>query len=194
MYRLSQPWLYNVAGYTVLFATADVIQQSMLGKQSEGKLNTEGARAGEHRRAADASARGAIDWIQMGRVALIGFVFHANFNYHWLRALERAWPGSGAKRVVVKVIADQLVGAPATITAFYTGLSVLEGREPFGDLRDKFWTSYMTGLLYWSTVQVVNFSLIPPSVRTVFVGGASLLWTVFLCNLRQQQAGGANRH
>jgi len=34
--------------------------------------------------------------------------------------------------------------------------------------------------------QAVNFSLVPPVARTVFLGGISLAFTIFLCNLRQQ--------
>jgi len=36
--------------------------------------------------------------------------------------------------------------------------------------------------------QAVNFSLIPPVARTVFVGGVALGWTVFLCHFKQQKS------
>lgn len=35
--------------------------------------------------------------------------------------------------------------------------------------------------------QAVNFSLIPPVARTVFVGGVALGWTSFLCHFKQQK-------
>ncbi|KAK1795181.1 hypothetical protein P4O66_010357 [Electrophorus voltai] len=67
------------------------------------------------------------------------------------------------------------------------GLSTLEGqKDPFEDWKNKFWTSYKTGIVYWSTMQAVNFSLVPPVARTVFVGVISLGWTVFLCHFRRQ--------
>ncbi|XP_051721500.1 mpv17-like protein isoform X2 [Ctenopharyngodon idella] len=227
----SHPYLSNVVGYTTLFATADLIQQSMLGKaqdkvtehkldrmrQDPSKISTEGFTvAGEaktddltlydtkiiysegNKKASEenktlapvqhVSQLHSIDWAQTARVALVGFCFHANFNYHWLRGLERMFPGGGAKRVSLKVFLDQLFAAPMTISAFYIGLSTLEGAEdPLEDWRNKFWTSYKTGLVYWSTMQAVNFSLIPPVARTVFVGGVALGWTVFLCHFKQQK-------
>uniref|UniRef100_A0A6Q2Z8G6 Uncharacterized protein n=1 Tax=Esox lucius TaxID=8010 RepID=A0A6Q2Z8G6_ESOLU len=147
----------NMAGYTTLFASADLIQQSMFRRKRGNEL---------------------IDWSQTARVALVGFCFHANFNYHWLKGLERMLPGGEFRRVSGKVVLDQLVGAPATISVFFIGLSVLENKEdPLEDWKEKFWTSY----------KALNFSLVPPVVRTVFVGGASLVWTVFLCHLRQQK-------
>ncbi|XP_056090852.1 mpv17-like protein [Rhinichthys klamathensis goyatoka] len=229
----SHPYIPNVLGYTTLFATADLIQQTMMGKaqdkvteqhkpdrmgQDPSKMSTEGVTvAGEaktddltwyntkisdpegNKKASEENETSApvqhvpqlhgIDWAQTARVALVGFCFHANFNYHWLRGLERMFPGGGAKRVSLKVFLDQLFAAPMTISAFYIGLSALEGAEdPLEDWKNKFWTSYQTGVVYWSAMQAVNFSLIPPVARTVFVGGVALGWTVFLCHFKQQKS------
>ncbi|XP_060937950.1 mpv17-like protein [Limanda limanda] len=166
----AHPYISNVLGYTTLFASADVIQQSVLGgSTAEGSTG--------------------INWCQTARVATVGFCFHANFNYHWLRWLERMLPGGGVKAVTGKVVVDQLVAAPLTISAFYIGLSLLEKKEdPLEDWRHKFWTSYKAGVIYWSTMQAVNFSLVPPVARTVFLGGIALTFTIFLCHLRQKDS------
>lgn len=223
----SHPYISNVVGYTTLFATADLIQQCVMGKsQDKGtvhKLDRVGQDtsntsieeftvAGEAKTDDDSKIRvsegnkkaveinktsapvqhapqlHSINWAQTARVAVVGFCFHANFNYHWLRGLERMFPGGGIRRVSLKVFLDQLFAAPMTISAFYIGLSTLEGAEdPLEDWRSKFWTSYKTGVVYWSTMQAVNFSLIPPVARTLFVGGVALVWTVFLCHFKQQK-------
>ncbi|XP_029307984.1 mpv17-like protein [Cottoperca gobio] len=169
----AHPYVSNVLGYTTLFASADLIHQSVLGgKHAEGSTSQDSA---------------GINWCQTARVATVGFCFHANFNYHWLRALERMLPGGGVRAVTGKVVVDQLIAAPLTISAFYIGLSLLENKEDlFEDWRQKFWTSYKTGVVFWSTMQVVNFTLVPPVARTVFVGGIALTFTIFLCHLRQQ--------
>ncbi|KAM6967387.1 mpv17-like protein [Aplochiton taeniatus] len=205
----AHPYISNVAGYTTLFASADLIQQSMLKGEpvkepkkslfpnsdlSESGLSTEGHIPTPQVLLQEDTiqlnnTRAGIDWSQTAKVALVGFCFHANFNYHWLRALERMLPGGGLKRISGKVVLDQLVAAPATISAFFIGLSILENKEdPFEDWRQKFVTSYKTGVVYWSTMQAVNFALVPPVARTVFVGGITLVWTVFLCNFRQQRS------
>ncbi|XP_059196102.1 mpv17-like protein [Centropristis striata] len=164
----AHPYISNVLGYTALFASADLIQQSVLG----GSSSEESA---------------GIDWRQTARVATVGFCFHANFNYHWLRGLERLLPGGGLRAVTGKVVVDQLVAAPLTISAFYIGLSLLERKDdPLEDWRQKFLTSYKAGVVYWSTMQAVNFALVPPVARTVFLGGIALTFTIFLCHLRQQ--------
>ena len=129
----SHPYLSNITGYTALFASADLIQQSMLGgiqghTRQQEQQTLEGGDTDRHspseiRAVSPKGLLPTIDWTQMARVALVGFCFHANFNYHWLRALERLWPGGGAKRVTLKVVVDQLVAAPATISAFYIGMT-----------------------------------------------------------------------
>lgn len=106
----AHPYISNVLGYTTLFASADLIQQSVLGgKHTAGSMSEDAA---------------GINWCQTARVATVGFCFHANFNYHWLRGLERVLPGGGVKAVTGKVVVDQMIAAPLTISAFYIGKCV----------------------------------------------------------------------
>ncbi|XP_042370031.1 mpv17-like protein, partial [Plectropomus leopardus] len=100
----AHPYISNVLGYTTLFASADLIQQSVLGGKRTSSSSEDSA---------------GIDWGQTARVATVGLCFHANFNYHWLRGLERMLPGGGVKAVTGKVVVDQLIAAPLTISAFY---------------------------------------------------------------------------
>lgn len=103
----AHPYISNVLGYTTLFASADLIQQSVLGrKHTAGSLSEDA---------------GGVDWRRTARVATVGFCFHANFNYHWLRWLERMLPGARARAVMGKVAVDQMIAAPLTISAFYIG-------------------------------------------------------------------------
>ncbi|XP_054851376.1 mpv17-like protein [Eublepharis macularius] len=165
------PWVVNVAAYGTLFSAADVAQQVL---------------ARPH---LDASEQGYLDLKQTGKVALVGFSFHANFNYFWFRSLERLLPGTNVARVIAKVTCDQAIAAPLTIGAFYAGLSLLDGESDiFGNLREKFWPTYKTGVLCWTLFQTVNFTLVPPVLRTAYVGACSFLWTAFLCYLRQNDA------
>uniref|UniRef100_A0A3Q0R9W3 Si:ch211-120k19.1 n=1 Tax=Amphilophus citrinellus TaxID=61819 RepID=A0A3Q0R9W3_AMPCI len=165
----AHPYIGNILGYTTLFASADLIQQSMLGgKPAAGSTSEDSA---------------DVDWHQTARVATVGFCFHANFNYHWLRGLEKMLPGGGVKAVTGKVVVDQLIAGPLTISAFYIGLSLLENKnDPLEDWRQKFWTSYKVHI-----ESAVNFAFVPPVARTVFLGGVALVFTVFLCHFRQHK-------
>uniref|UniRef100_F7BST8 MPV17 mitochondrial inner membrane protein like n=1 Tax=Equus caballus TaxID=9796 RepID=F7BST8_HORSE len=122
------PWPTNVLLYSALFSAGDAVQQRLRG--------------------------GPADWRQTRRVATVAVAFHGNFNYVWLRLLERALPGRAPRTVLAKVLCDQALGGPVAISAFYAGMSILQGEDDiFLDLKQKFWNTYKTGLMYWPFVQ-----------------------------------------
>ncbi|XP_070617981.1 mpv17-like protein isoform X1 [Erythrolamprus reginae] len=174
MQRLSRlvrrwPWLCNAGLYGSLFAAGDAVQQRL-------RLRP-GQRA---------------DWAQTRRVALVALTFHANFNYLWLRGLERLWPGRSPAALLAKVGCDQLVGGPVALLAFYAGMRMLQGKEDiFADCRQKFWNTYKTGLMYWPFVQLSNFRFVPVYLRTAFTGFCGFLWAIFLCFSQQSGDGTA---
>lgn len=89
------PWATNVLLYAGLFSAGDALQQRLRG--------------------------GPADWRQTRRVATLALTFHGNFNYMWLRLLERALPGRAPRTVLAKVLCDQTVGGPIALSAFYVG-------------------------------------------------------------------------
>ncbi|XP_026265060.2 mpv17-like protein isoform X2 [Urocitellus parryii] len=91
------PWPTNVLLYAGLFSAGDALQQRLRG--------------------------GPADWRQTRRVATLAVTFHANFNYVWLRVLERALPGRAPRVVLTKVLCDQLFGGPIALSAFYVDRS-----------------------------------------------------------------------
>ena len=90
------PWVTNVTLYGCLFAGGDFVHQWF-------------------------SRRDRIDWSHTRNVALIAFSFHGNFNFFWMRFLERTFPGNSAGMVARKLLLDQTTAAPLATTVFYTG-------------------------------------------------------------------------
>uniref|UniRef100_A0A4X2KHS4 Mpv17-like protein n=1 Tax=Vombatus ursinus TaxID=29139 RepID=A0A4X2KHS4_VOMUR len=98
-------------------------------------------------------------------------------------------------------------------------MSILQKKEDkFLDLRQKFWNTYKTGLLYWPFVQVsfkpticvnflvqfiqntnnklffflpqlTNFSFVPIYFRTAYTGLCGFVWATFLCYSQQSGDG-----
>ncbi|XP_036773788.2 mpv17-like protein isoform X2 [Manis pentadactyla] len=87
------PWPTNVLLYATLYSAGDALQQRLQG--------------------------GPADWQQTRRVATLAVAFHANFNYVWLRLLERTLPGRAPRAVLAKVVCDQALGGPVALSAFY---------------------------------------------------------------------------
>lgn len=97
------PWPTNVLLYAGLFSAGDALQQRLRG--------------------------GPADWRQTLRVATLAVTFHGNFNYVWLRLLERALPGRAPRTILAKVLCDQTVGGPVALSAFYVGEGPGRGTE-----------------------------------------------------------------
>ncbi|KAI3352826.1 hypothetical protein L3Q82_019404 [Scortum barcoo] len=187
------PWVTNVTLYGCLFAGGDFVHQCF-------------------------SRREKMDWTHTRNVAMIAFSFHGNFNFFWMRFLERTFPGTSAGMVMRKLLLDQTTASPLATSVFYTGryeqddgchpfpscpganrepagvngVSLLEGKEDiFEDWREKFLNTYKTGLMFWPFMQFLNFALVPLYVRTTFTGCCAFIWATFLCFSRQSGDGTA---
>uniref|UniRef100_A0A8C1HPS1 MPV17 mitochondrial inner membrane protein like n=1 Tax=Cyprinus carpio carpio TaxID=630221 RepID=A0A8C1HPS1_CYPCA len=159
-------WATNVTLYGCLFAGGDLVHQCFSRKER-------------------------VDWTHTRNVAVVAFSFHGNFNFFWMRFLERRFPGNELRPVLRKLLLDQTLAAPLAISAFYTGeLSFMEGREEIlQDWREKFLNTYKTGLTYWPFMQLLNFALVPPLIRTAFTGCCGFIWATFLCFSHQSGDG-----
>lgn len=92
------PWLANVTLYGCLFAGGDLAHQLIAQKER-------------------------IDWGHTRNVAIVAISFHGNFNYFWLRALEKRFPGKSVGMVFRKLLLDQSFASPLATSVFYTGKS-----------------------------------------------------------------------
>ncbi|XP_052615557.1 mpv17-like protein isoform X4 [Peromyscus californicus insignis] len=78
----------------------------------------------------------------------------------------------------------------ATLALTFHGMSILQGKDDiFLDLKQKFWNTYKSGLMYWPFVQLTNFSLVPVHWRTAYTGLCGFLWATFLCFSQQSGDG-----
>nr|XP_058152448.1 mpv17-like protein [Dasypus novemcinctus] len=76
--------------------------------------------------------------------------------------------------------------APGSVTAFYAGMSILQGKDDiFLDLKEKFRNTCKSGLMYQSFIQLSNFSLVPFHWRTPYTGICGFLWVTFSCFSQQ---------
>ncbi|GIY29050.1 mpv17-like protein [Caerostris extrusa] len=162
------PFLMNVASYGTIYVSAEVAQQSLrILKESKTK---------------------SIDWTNVGRFATIGIVGIAPFLFTWYRCLDYVLPTVTKIVVAKKVTADLLICSPTTITIFFAGMGVLEGREDvFAELKAKFWSTYKLSCCFWLPAQALNFALLPPYTRVAFVGVASFIWVNVLCLIKRQE-------
>lgn len=66
-------------------------------------------------------------------------------------------------------------------------MSLMEGKKDiFEECRQKFVPTFQTSCLFWLPAQLVNFMLVPPVARVVYVGMCSFVWINLLCWIKRK--------
>jgi len=82
---------------------------------------------------------------------------------------------------------DQFVITPILLVVFFTGMSLMEGaKDKFAELRQKFLPTFRNSCCFWIPAQTVNFSIIPPNYRIIYIGSCALVWVNILCWIKRQ--------
>ncbi|GAB6030843.1 hypothetical protein CHUAL_007680 [Chamberlinius hualienensis] len=129
------------------------------------------------------------DWRRTGRMVAVGFML-GPLCHTWYRFLDRRLPAKTLKTVVKKVAADQMVAAPVLNLVFFVGMGVMEQKswtECKHELKEKFLFVYLMDWLFWPPVQALNFYMVPPAFRVLYVNVALLLWDIFLSRVKHQE-------
>lgn len=104
------------------------------------------------------------------------------FIHFWYPFLERVCPGATVLRLAGRVLIDQGIGAPITISMVFVANSALKGDIAGGvhRIKQQFVSVYTTGLRYWPLVHSINFSVVPMTHRSLFAHLASVYWMAVL--------------
>lgn len=129
-----------------------------------------------------------IDKPVLGRYAVMGTLIYSPILFNWYKWLDRTFPGTTKKIILRKLLLDQFVLTPPLLVIFFTGMSIMEmKKDKFEECKEKFLPTFQRSCLFWLPAQTVNFLLIPPHLRVVYMGCASFLWVNILCYVKRQK-------
>ncbi|KIY69563.1 hypothetical protein CYLTODRAFT_225662 [Cylindrobasidium torrendii FP15055 ss-10] len=154
-----RPLLTQCASAAVLFGSGDLIAQQVIEKKGS-----------KH------------DLARTARLAFYGGAIFGPPITKWFQFLGRIQSKSPLRGTFVKVWLDQAVMAPMAVGVFFSSIALLEGKpnEIVPRLKDKY---RQTVLMNWGVfipTQMVNFWVVPPHLRFVFMGVVSLFWNTYL--------------
>jgi len=121
-----KPLLWNCTTYGLLYGGAEFTQQSKA-KYYDKDIKQ-------------------YDMPKVGRFWVLGTFAFPPILYAWYKILEsRPWLlGTSPQAVIGKVLIDQAVSAPIVLFLFFTGMSLMEGKEDiFKEFKEKFKSTYM---------------------------------------------------
>ncbi|EAA02094.4 AGAP012622-PA [Anopheles gambiae str. PEST] len=161
---LKHPLARGMVTYSVLWPTANLVQQSLDGRSYD-----------------------ALDFVQSLRYGLYGTFYVAPTIYGWVKITSIMWPKINLRTAMIKAIIEQATYGPFAGISFLYIMSLTEGKtavEAVKEVKLKFPTTYTVGLAFWPFIQTINFACIPERNRVLFVATCSFVWTVFLASIK----------
>ncbi|XP_053670087.1 mpv17-like protein [Anopheles nili] len=165
---LRYPLLRGMMTYTVLWPTANLVQQRLEGKHFD-----------------------SFDYKQCVHYGLYGAFYVAPTLYGWVRISSIMWPSMNLKTALFKAAIEQATYGPFAGVSFLYIMSLIEGKtsqEAALEVKNKFPQTYAVGLAVWPIVQTINFAFIHERNRVPFVAACSFLWTVFLASVKRKDS------
>ncbi|KAJ1422743.1 hypothetical protein B484DRAFT_452203 [Ochromonadaceae sp. CCMP2298] len=129
------------------------------------------------------------DFSRAASVGCFGAVSNGVFLHSWYLLLDKV-VGSSMKSkmgVITKVVADQLVYAPFTITSYFAFASVrsspdlASAKEQFlSKMKESFVRTFASDACLWPVANAFNFKFIPLIYRASFTAVVQVVWQTYL--------------
>jgi protein Mpv17 len=117
--------------------------------------------------------------IDMG---IIRAVVMAPFLHVYFPFLNRLVPGSTRWAVLRRVITDQIIGSPVSITLTFVAAGILQGNPSsiLPRIQEQLLPTWRQSVVYWPIAHFINFSYLPVHHQPVYAHVASLYWNAVL--------------
>ena len=131
------------------------------------------------------------NWARAARFGFFGAFCMAPVFYAWMKYTSRFFKRKDLKTAVFRAAIEQVSYGPVAMAYFFFGMSLLEMKPLKAcvqEVKDKWWPTYKIGVVYWPTVQTLNFYFISEKNRVVWVSAASFIWTVFMAHMKSRES------
>lgn len=122
------------------------------------------------------------------RLAAFGGLVGGPMAHGWFQVLDKGILPSNPKHpvaVVSKMVLDQVLMAPVGTCIFYMSLATMSGVPMKGicDVREKLVPTLVTSYKLWPAAHLVNFAMVPPHMRVLYINVVSVVWAVMLSTI-----------
>ncbi|KAJ3027398.1 UNVERIFIED_CONTAM: hypothetical protein HDU68_003911 [Siphonaria sp. JEL0065] len=151
-----------------------------------------------------------IDWKRVATMSSYGFFIAGPLYTVWYKTLDKVVEPlltklilrrSGktaldvSKRQMVwnvalaKVAADNFIFEPPYLSLFFLSTHTMSGaslKEAWNHLKADFSVTYITDILIWTPIQLINFRFIPVHFQPQFVNAFNIGWNAFLSYMKHE--------
>lgn len=126
------------------------------------------------------------NWQRTGRMVVVSITLCVPAHYWYIR-LDKWFPLRTRQQLLKKILLDVFAAGPFFLSAFFLGMSKLEGctwRESVDETKRKFMPTFMFEVAFWPFAQALNFYFLPTSLRLFYVNFTYLIWSVVLSTFK----------
>ena len=170
--EVRRPLLKSVATVTTLMGGADICCQVLENKNGGLRYVMEN-----------------FNWTRLRNMAVLGAGYYGPVYFYYYGFLDRKLPGKNPRTIFCKLFIDQVVYTIPSLFVFFCIIGKIEGKTNVGieqEIRLKYVPTYVTASLFWPAAQVVNFSVVPPSFRILYISCANFVWLIFLSYIKNR--------
>ena len=127
-----------------------------------------------------------LDLRRTGLMTLFGLVWAGPSLHYWQKFLDKVFSGrqQSLRLVLEKACFDQSVYGPCANVAMMTFITLLIEGKSIQQLKDKIRKQFVAVQLnawkIWPVASVLNYSLVPPNLRVLFMNCVGFAWSTFL--------------
>eukprot|EP01117_Protostelium_nocturnum_P006617 TRINITY_DN2381_c0_g2_i1.p1 TRINITY_DN2381_c0_g2~~TRINITY_DN2381_c0_g2_i1.p1 ORF type:complete len:287 (+),score=101.13 TRINITY_DN2381_c0_g2_i1:185-1045(+) len=130
------------------------------------------------------------DWKRFGRMVGLAAVFSAPILHIYFKFLDKAVVGTGSAQVLKKLAIDQFAFAPINLLGFMALLGYLE-KFDFEAVKEKiakdYWPTLKANWVLWPAANFINFKLVPPHYRLLYVSVVAFFWNIYFSILANKK-------
>jgi len=103
--------------------------------------------------------------------------------HYYFKYLDRFLPGNSLSTTIKKLAIDQLIAAPLNIGILMGATNFLQNQSIHSvksKLDSDFLPTLKANYMIWPAVNFINFKVIPPPQRILYVSFIGFFWNIFL--------------
>lgn len=127
--------------------------------------------------------RRPFDLVRFVRMGFFGALIHAPSGHVFYGLLERRFPGVEARAIATKLAVDQLIWTPVFGSLLLAFAGITAGHSPsriFRVIKTSLVKIVATSWALWPLAHTVNFRVITPKHRLLYINAVQVLYNVFL--------------
>ncbi|KAL3275781.1 hypothetical protein HHI36_020526 [Cryptolaemus montrouzieri] len=124
----------------------------------------------------------------IGRYTIYGVTVAGPLLFVWYKWLDKKFAGNSVRIITKKLVLDQFFMTPQLLIIFYVAMSIMENKTNLlEECKQKFLPTFKNSCMFWLPAQTMNFLVVPPAFRVVYVGTCSFAWVNILCWIKRQE-------